>query len=120
MWSEDEDRSHMRKNNKLTKPKLNFHIRAWNTFGEEFSGEVIDIKPRSKTIFKIREHETSVELCVDLEKINQWEYISDPRPVDKTSSCLLAALDSVTRDAEEYAQYEYIYFLNDGQYYEYG
>jgi len=118
MWSEDEERSHMRKNNKLTKPKLNCHIRAWNTYGEEFSGEVIDLKPRSKTIFKIREHETSVELCVDLEKINQWEYISDPRPVVK--NCLLAALDSVTRGAEEYAQYEYIYFLNDGQYYEYG
>jgi hypothetical protein len=120
VWSEDEDMSHMRKNNKLTKPKLNYHIRAWNTFGEEFSGEVIDLKPKSKTTFKIREHETSVELCVDLNKINQWEYIAEPKLDDKTASCLLAALKSGTRDAEDYAQYEYIYFLNDGQYYEYG
>ena len=110
----------MIKNNKLTKPKLNHHIRAWNRFGEEFSGEIIDLKPGSKTIFKIREHKTSVELCVDLKKINQWNYIAEPKPGDKISSCLLAALDSGTRDAEEYAQYENIYFLNDIQYYEYG
>ena len=120
VWSEDEDMSHMRKNNKLTKPKLNCHIRAWNTFGEEFSGKIIDLKPKSKTTFKIREHETSVELCVDLNKINQWEYIEEPKIGDKTTSCLLAGLRSVTRDTEEYAQYEYIYFLSDGQYYEYG
>ena len=61
IWSEDEmskKEQYKRKNPYLTKPKLFEHIKAWNEYGEEFSGEVIDLKPRFKTIFKLREHET--------------------------------------------------------------
>ena len=41
VWSEDEDQSRYRKNPSLSLPKLHEHIRAWNNYGEEFSGKVI-------------------------------------------------------------------------------
>jgi len=119
-WSEDEDAMFMAKNHNLTKPTLGRHIRAWNRHGEKFSGEVIDIKTRSKTLFKIREHKTSAKICVDLGMMNNWKYIAEPKPGDNLSGCLYASLGSGTRDAEECVHFEYLYLLDDEQYYEYG
>jgi len=71
VWSEDEDQSRHRKNPSLTLPKLQEHIKAWNNYGEEFSGEVIQYWKNRKNQVKIREHKTSAEIWVELDKINQ-------------------------------------------------
>jgi hypothetical protein len=124
-WSEDEDQSIYIKNLSLTKPKLFCHIRAWNTYGEEFSGEVIDLKPETKTIFKLREHQTSAEICVDLNKINQWIYIDEPKldKIDKSGGASLRRiLHAATKETEEFANYKayYITPFENVHYYEYG
>jgi hypothetical protein len=77
-WTEDEDQSHTRQNQYLTRPKLNCHIKAYNRYGEEFSGEVIEYHNWFKKQFRIREHCTSAEIMVDLKNINDWEYIDEP------------------------------------------
>jgi len=74
VWTEDEDQNHTTQNQNLTKPKLNHHIKAYNRYGEEFSGEVIKHHGWFKNQFKIREHSTSAEIWVDLKNINNWDF----------------------------------------------
>jgi hypothetical protein len=83
IWSEDEDANHHRKIQNLTRPKLGENIRAWNTYGEEFSGEVIQHHAWRKREFKIREHGTLAELWVDMNKLNLWQYVDKPNPEDE-------------------------------------
>jgi len=78
VWTEDEDQSHTTQNQYLTRPKLNYHIKAYNRYGEEFSGEVIEHHYWFRNQFRIREHSTSAEIMVDLKNINDWEYIDEP------------------------------------------
>ena len=66
IWTEDEDQSRHKKNLNLTRPKLHEHIRAWNTYGDEYSGEIIQHHAWKKREFKMREHETLAEIWVDL------------------------------------------------------
>ena len=79
MWTDDEDQSRFTKNPKLTRPVLHGDIRAWNTHGEQFTGEVIQHWSQRPHQFKIREHETAAEMWVDLNKINQWRYMKKPK-----------------------------------------
>jgi len=69
-WTDDEER-HDRKNNALNMPILNQDIDCWNLYGEKFSGRVIKL---GKGQFKIKEHETSAAVWVELEKLNFWDY----------------------------------------------
>jgi len=52
-------------------PRINQDINMWNTYGEKFSGRVIRL---GKNQFKIKEHETSAEVWIELEKLNYWDY----------------------------------------------
>ena len=120
MWTEDEDQSRYRKNPCLTIPKLHEHIRAWNTYREEYSGEIIQHHAWKKREFKMREHETSAEIWVDLNKINQWKYIDKPEledEVDKLGIPTGPILHSGTIDNEEYMQFYYNCIINEELYY---
>ncbi len=83
IWSENEETTHLRKNQNLTRPKFGENIKAWNEYGEEFSGTVIQHHAWRKREFKIREHGTSAELWVDLNKLNLWQYIEKLNPEDE-------------------------------------
>ncbi len=120
MWSEDEDQSRLIKNPCLTRPKLHEHIRAWNTHGEQYSGEIIQHHAWKKREFKIKEHETAAELWVDLNKMNQWEYIDNPRIEIEAGKLELPSgpiLHSGTIYTEEYMQFYCNYLMNDETYY---
>jgi len=69
-WTDEEER-HDRKNNALDMPRINQDVNMWNTYGEKFSGRVIKL---GKGQFKIKEHETSAEVWIELEKLNFWDY----------------------------------------------
>jgi len=69
-WTDEEER-HDRKNNALDMPRINQDINMWNTYGEKFSGRVVKL---GKGQFKIKEHETSAEVWIELEKLNFWDY----------------------------------------------
>jgi hypothetical protein len=110
MWTDDEDQSRYRKNPSLTIPKLHEHIRAWNTYGEQYSGEVIQHWSQRPNQFKIKEHETSAEMWVDLNKINQWRYMKKPETEFKVGTLELPSgpiLHSGAIDNEEYIQFYY-------------
>jgi hypothetical protein len=116
IWSEDEDTTHLRKNLHLTKPKLGEHIRAWNKFGEEFSGEAIKYWSQRPNQFKIREHGTSAELWVDLNNLNHWEYIEKPSSDDEGDNLgypSLYLLNAGTTDNEDYAYYASCYLIRN-------
>ena len=120
MWTDDEDQSRYIKNPCLTRPKLHEHIRAWNTYGEEYSGEVIQHHAWKKREFKMREHETSAKIWVDLNKMNQWKYIDKPEledEVDKLGAPSGPILHSGTIDNEDYMQFYYTYLVRDELYY---
>ena len=72
-WTDDEER-HDRKNDSLDMPRINQDINMWNTYGEKFSGRVIKL---GKNQFKIREHETSAEIWIELERLNYWDYVEE-------------------------------------------
>jgi len=78
VWSEDED-CFMEKNKCLSMPILGEHIDMWNLWGEKFSGQVEKIK-KSKPHFRIKEHGTDVNVWVELDKLNFWEYTRPPDP----------------------------------------
>jgi len=69
-WTDSEER-HDRKNNGLDMPRIDQDIDMWNTYGEKFSGRVIKL---GKGQFKIKEHETSAEVWIELEKLIFWDY----------------------------------------------
>jgi hypothetical protein len=117
-WSEDEDTARFRKNLKLTRPKLGEYIRAWNRFGEEFRGEAIQYWSQRPNQFKIREHGTSAELWVDLNNLNQWEYIEIPSSDEEDDNLgypSLYLLNAGTTDTEDYAYYASCYFRNTSE-----
>jgi len=62
----------------LTRPKLEHHVAMWNTWGEKFSGYVIQHHGKNKAQFKIKEDETQAELWTDLRNLNFWEYVKPP------------------------------------------
>jgi len=108
IWSEDEDTTHLRKNLNLTRPKLGENIKAWNEYGEEFSGTVIQHHAWRKREFKIREHGTLAELWVDLNKLNLWQYTEKSNPEeeeegDKLGYPSLNLLNAGTIHTEEHA-----------------
>jgi len=106
IWSEDEETNHHIKNQSLTRPKLGENIKAWNMYGEEFSGEVIQYWNKRKNQFKIREHGTLAELWVDLNKLNLWQYVNKPNSEDegdKLGYPSLSLLNAGTILTEEYA-----------------
>jgi len=108
IWSDDEDTTHLRKNLNLTRPKLGENIKAWNEWGEEFKGTVIQHHAWRKREFKIREHGTLAELWVDLNKLNLWQYTEKPNPEeeeegDKLGYPSLNLLNAGTIHTEEHA-----------------
>jgi hypothetical protein len=106
IWSEDEDANHHRKIQNLSRPKLGENIKAWNVYGEEFSGKVIKHHAWRKREFKIREHGTSAKLWVDLNKLNLWQYTEKPNPEeegDKLGYPSLNLLNAGTILTEEHA-----------------
>jgi len=116
IWSEDESTNHHIKNQNLTKPKLGEHIRAWNTFGEEFSGEVTQYWSQRPNQFKIKEHGTSAKLWVDLKNLNLWEYIEKPSSDSEDDNLgypSLYLLNAGTTDTEEYAYYAICYLIRN-------
>jgi hypothetical protein len=82
-WTDNEDR-YDRKIEPLNMPKINQDIDCWNTYGEKFSGRVIKLGKRQ---FKIREHETSADVWIELDKLNYWDYCegTDFCPIFKRS-----------------------------------
>ena len=68
----------------------------------------------------MREHETSAEIWVDLNKMNQWRYIDKPEledEVDKLGVPSGPILHSGTIDNEDYMQFYYNYMVRDEPYY---
>ena len=75
-WTDSEEERHDQKNDSLDMPRMNQDIKMWKTYGEKFTGRVIKL---GKGQFKIREHETSAKIWIELEKLNFWDYLDEDK-----------------------------------------